>query len=224
MIGDADEDLGIPALTHVDATASLYTAGTIPSLILTMLLGVVVMTSEYQHRTAAAAFLLAPRRAPIVLAKVSAMALVSTAWALLIVLLNFFVGVLPLREQLGGLHVSDSRIILPIIGMVLAHSLWAAIGVGFGVLMRSQALACVTSISITFFGTIAALMVTSLAGVFGAWVEDAAIAFPTLATLSMVSAEGAGSVSSLVGALVLVAWALFCTVGGIVLLRRRDVT
>ncbi|GAA2523538.1 ABC transporter permease [Pilimelia columellifera] len=211
-------------LSAESAAQDLYTAGTVPSLILVMLLGVLVMTGEFQHRTATLTFLAHPHRVSVVLAKTATVALLGICWSLLLLVLNLLVGVLPLRERLGGLWLADPDTVGSVLVSMLGYPLWAAIGIGFGVLVRSQVVAVIIALAVTFGGTIAMLVVFALSQYLGAWVEDAVIGFPTVATLVMISGSAPGEPPAWVGAAVLAGWGVLTAALGSVRMNRRDIT
>ncbi|MEU4626187.1 hypothetical protein AB0G04_40190 [Actinoplanes sp. NPDC023801] len=210
-------------LSASELAVELYTAGTISGATFMMLFGIVCMSSEFQHRTASLTFLASPRRVRVVRAKWGAVALVGLlSWAVA-TLMNFLLGVWPSAGRLGGLLLSDPGVQRAVVASMVAYVLWGGIGVGFGVLVRSQVLASTIALALTFGGTLVISSLVLLTDVFGGWMGEAVTVFPTLATLLMMSPPGQDGLQPWVGAAILIGWAAGTTVAGTYALTRRDI-
>lgn len=217
-----EQNLGGEPVTGESAALGGYTAGAIPSLVLTMLLGVVVMTSEFQHRTVGLLFLHTPRRWRVVPPKIAVVALCGLVWGAATTAVNGLVGVVPNRARLGGLHLGSPDLHAALAGTALAYVLWAAIGVGLGVLVRHQAGALAIALGLSFGGTVAVSMITMIPGVPN-WAEDAVMVFPTLSSLVLTMPDLGDAFPPWAGALSLLAWGVLTAAGGSALLRRKEI-
>jgi ABC-type transport system involved in multi-copper enzyme maturation permease subunit len=112
-----------------------------------LLFGVVCACGEYRHNTITTSYLNAARRAKLGVAKMLVAALVGAGYGLVAVAAGF-----------GGLWLSETPfggelpwVLAVSAGGVVAFALWAVIGVGVGMLLRSQA-----------FGVLAALLYSTI--------------------------------------------------------------
>lgn len=108
-----------------------------------MIVGVLMVTSEYQHRTVNVTFLVTPKRARVVGAKLIAAALVGLGYGLVLSLLGggFIVG--SVLAAGGSLDLAANEVPRMVAGSIAAHVVYAMIGVGIGALVRNQVAALV---------------------------------------------------------------------------------
>jgi ABC-type transport system involved in multi-copper enzyme maturation permease subunit len=209
---------------------SLYTSGQFLGLLLVMLTGAVIVTSEYAHRTATGTFLATPRRSTVVGAKTIAAGVLAAAAWLLTTTINVVAGSVYLRSEHASTGLGRSEIGRAILLNLAAYLLWAMVGVGLGVLLRSQ-------IGSVLTGTAGYLLGFASAGaVFGLihsylikqdWVLTAQVIVPATATSVMTNQGGAmfhHAPSPWVGAAVLTGYGVLATVVGTLLIRRQDVS
>ncbi|MEV4295266.1 ABC transporter permease [Microbispora rosea] len=106
--------------------------------IFVMILGVVMMTSEYRYQTITGTFLATPRRSLVIVAKVVAGLLVGALFALAVLVFQA-VTVIPAVTLSGGeLSLSASRIPQISLGILVTLALYAVFGIGLGALVRNQ--------------------------------------------------------------------------------------
>jgi hypothetical protein len=207
--------------------ANLYTSGQFFGLMFVMLVAIVIVTSEFHHQTATTTFLTTPRRTAVILAKLCLAVLFgATLWLLsLAVNIPSTIGILSLYDQsslLGEWPVQRAILL-----NLLAYALWGVLGIGIGVLIRSQIGATIIAAVVYLIGTAAvAILVAVLGNGLGwDWVEDAQYAFPSVASTLMVSGTDLpGRPPYWVGALVLVGWAIVTGTIGTMITRRRDIS
>ncbi|MEU2610361.1 ABC transporter permease [Micromonospora sp. NPDC007271] len=205
--------------------ANLYTNGQFFGLLIVMLLGIIVVTSEFFHQTVTTTFLTAPHRTAVMLAKLVAAAGLAMVLWLVTTVLNLVFGGLILSSVDIGSHLGGGAVWRAIGLNALAYLLWAVLGVGIGVLIRSQIGATVTGILLYLGGAIGAITVFAvLAAKFGEGVNKLQVLVPSLASSLMVTGtEIPGNPPRWVGALVLVGYALVSGVTGVLITRRRDI-
>jgi ABC-2 type transport system permease protein len=210
----------------INVATNLYTSGQFLGVLIVMLLGAIVVTNEFFHLTATTTFLVTPRREAVILAKFAAAIIVGlVVWAITTVLNLIFVPLilnsLDLGAQLGEPGVWRA------IGLnALAFVLWAVLGVGAGVLIRSQ-IAATLILSITYVvGTSAVgLIFFLLTEHVAQWFENLQVLIPTSASQLMISGtELPGNPPRWVGAVVLIGYALVTGALGTVLTKRRDIS
>ena len=207
--------------------ANLYTSGQFFGLMFVMLVAIVIVTSEFHHLTATTTFLTTPHRTAVILAKLCLAILFGAALWLVSLAINIpaTIGILSIYDysSLLGEWPVQRAILLNL----LAYTLWGVLGVGIGVLIRSQIGATIIGAVVYLIGTAAvAILVAVLANGLGwEWVEDAQYAFPSVASGLMVSGtELPGQPPYWVGALILVGWAVLTGAIGVMITRRRDIS
>ncbi|MFI7573570.1 ABC transporter permease [Micromonospora sp. NPDC049497] len=222
----ADQTDAIEAVSQPDSlTANLFTNGQFMGLMMVMLLGIIVVTSEFFHQTVTTTFLTAPHRSAVMLAKLVAAAGLGLLFWLVTTAANLLAG----SAVLGGIGVETSygSAVWEAVGLNgLAYLLWAILGVGLGVLIRSQIGATVTGILLYLGGSIGAVIIIStLAARFGDWINNLQLAVPSLASSLMVAGTDIpGNPPRWAGAAVLIGYAVVAGVVGTLMVRRRDIS
>ncbi|MEU8613990.1 ABC transporter permease subunit [Actinoplanes sp. NPDC048791] len=209
----------------VNVASNLYTSGQFFGVLMVMLLAAIVVTNEFFHQTATTTFLVTPRRESVVLAKLIASTLLGLVFWLVTTLLNlvfvpFILDALNIGSQLGEPAIWRA------VGLnALAYALWAILGVGAGVLIRSQigaTIALSTTYVIGYFG--ATTIFFLLTPRIGDWFGKLQVLVPPLASQLMVSGtELPGNPPRWVGAVVLIGYAVLAGGLGTWLMKRRDI-
>jgi len=209
----------------VNVASNLYTSGQFFGVLMVMLLGAIVVTNEFFHQTATTTFLVTPRRESVVVAKLIASTLLGLVFWLVTTLLNlvfvpFILDALNIGSQFGEPAIWRA------IGLnALAYALWAILGVGAGVLIRSQigaTIALSTIYVIGYFG--ATTIFFLLTPRIGEWFGKLQVLVPPLASQLMVSGtELPGNPPRWVGAVVLIGYAVLAGGLGTWLMKRRDI-
>jgi ABC-2 type transport system permease protein len=217
----------------IQHTANVFTSGQYFGLMLVAIIGVLVVTNEFQHQTATATFLATPQRTRVITAKfVAAIQLAIGFWALSTVI---GVGIGTLNFSLTGYGVPwDSMTVWRAVAMnLLAYTVWAMLGVGLGVLIRSQLGATITAAALYLVSVPAAVLL------FGAMAQlthndvfwNLIVLVPGVASSVMVASEPPqfGPDTSTVltwwlGAVVLVGYAAVAGVIGTLITRQRDIS
>jgi ABC-2 type transport system permease protein len=207
--------------------ANLYTSGQFFALLFVMLLGIILVTNEFQHQTATTTFLTTPHRTAVVLAKLVTAALLGGLFWLVSTAINLAAGAIFLSSEGAGSYLGDGAVTRAILLNLLAYTLWGIFGVGFGVLIRSQIGATVTAIVLYLIGTAAAgIIVSILQNTLGwEWVGKAQVIIPSIASSLMISGtELPGNPPQYVGAVVLILYAVVTGAVGTLIVRTRDIS
>src|SRR5580658_2544312 len=126
---------------------SLMTSGERIGVMFALLLGVLVVTSEFANQTAAVTFVTVPRRTTVIMAKVAAAASCGALFWLVGTVLAAVATPLFLYTQ----HVSTSLAGWPVARSVLLNLLafvvWGVFGLGLGAVLRSQIVAVIAAIA-----------------------------------------------------------------------------
>jgi ABC-2 type transport system permease protein len=225
QVGPGQADQVRAAGQAVNIATNLYTSGQFFGVLIVMLLGAIVVTNEFFHQTATTTFLVTPKREAVVLAKLGASALLAVVFWLVTTVLNLIFAPLVLTNVGVGAQLGEGAIWRAIALNGLAFILWAVLGVGFGVLIRSQIAATVTLSLVYVVGTFGASLIFSLlASQVAEWFSKLQVIVPTTASALMISGTDLpGNPPRWVGAVVLIAYAIITGVLGTVIMKRRDI-
>jgi ABC-2 type transport system permease protein len=206
--------------------ANLYTNGQFLSVLLVMLLGAIVVTNEFFHQTATTTFLTSPRRTDVVMAKLGASVILGLGFWAVATVLNLIAGALILSGADAPTLLGDGAVWRAIGLNGLAYIIWAVLGVGAGVLIRSQIAATITLTMVYLGGFIASLILyVTLSERFGVWFDNIQVLIPTNASqLIIAGTDIPGSPDRWVGAVVLVGYALVTGFAGTLIMKRRDIS
>jgi ABC-2 type transport system permease protein len=109
--------------------------------VVTLVIGVLIMTSEFRHQTVTASLLSSPRRPELINAKAVTATLVGLLLGVATMIIVVAIGTLSGAMQL---NLINGDVALRGVGLVLTYPLYALIGVGTGALLaRNQPLAVI---------------------------------------------------------------------------------
>jgi ABC-2 type transport system permease protein len=222
---DETEQLRV-ANAAVNVASNLYTSGQFFGVLMVMLLGAIVVTNEFFHLTATTTFLVTPRRERVVYAKLVASVMFGVGFWLVSTLLNLIFVPFILKALDVGTQLGEPAVWRAIGLNALAYALWAILGVGAGVLIRSQMGATITLTMIYVVGSFgASLFFALLSPRLGDWFSKLQVLVPPLASQLMISGTDLpGSPPRWVGAVVLIGYAVLAGGLGLWLTKRRDIT
>lgn len=223
----AEQREQVVAQTDVaNIAANLYTNGQFFGLMIVMLLGAIVVTNEFFHQTATTTFLTTAKRTEVIGAKLIAATVLGVVFWLVSTLFNLAFGVLMLSAYDVGSQLGDGAIWRAIALNGLGYGLWSVLGVGAGVLIRSQIGATITLTMVYLAGYFGAgIFFLTIGNRWGAWVQELQVLVPPLASQLMTTGtELPGSPPQWVGAVVLVAYAVVTGIIGTLIVRRRDIS
>ncbi|MBG0832092.1 ABC transporter permease [Planomonospora sp. ID67723] len=212
---------GLPGRETLAFQQSAWTAGA-GSSIFVMVLGIIMMTSEYRYQTITTTFLATPRRSRVVTAKLVAGLLVGLLFGVAALLLTA-AAVIPSVLIAGGeVALLDGGIPRIMLGVVATSALYTLFGIGLGALVRNQIAAVVGAIVWVFVveSLLAAVPALQTVGKFT----------PSGAARSLIAVQidsGFGQADLLpswAGASVLVAYALIFALIASLTTVRRDIT
>ncbi|HYH54023.1 MAG TPA: ABC transporter permease subunit [Solirubrobacterales bacterium] len=211
---------GLASLAEIEGPAAdsegLETVATGVGLlmVLMLVLGVLIVTTEFRHGTSSSTFLASPKRYPALLAKLGAALLIGLLAGLAFVAVNGGLSV-PLFAERGGDMPATGDLVAVYAGVVVSFAVLCAFGFGVGAIVRNQVGAIIAAIA--FFFVLSPLP-ELLPGSIGEY-------FPAQAIGSLHgNVEGEGGLDQITGGLVLTAWAAGLVAIGIALVCRRDVS
>lgn len=210
---------GIPALVYSSATAVGY--------VFPLLVGTLMVTTEFRHKTLTPTFLATPRRGVVLVGKFVVGVVVGLLYGILgsLAAVGAGAGVLSIFGIDTALGAGDTW---ELVGrMLLAFALWALVGIGVGTVVRNQVAAIVIVLAITLFVEpivrTAGGLVEGFAGVVK-WFPSAAS--DALVGQTIFGAMGTAAGESLewwAGGLVLLGYAVVLVVIGLLTTWRRDI-
>ncbi len=181
---------------------------------LMLVLGVLVITTEFRHGTTGSTFLVTPKRWPVLVAKLGACLLIGVLAGLLFVLVNGGLA-LPIFSGRGGDLPATDRIVEIYAGVVASFALLAAFGLGIGAIVRNQVGAIIAAIAVFF---VVSSLPELLPGSIGEY-------FPAQTVGALHGrVEGDGTLTQLGAGFVLAGWTLLLVAIGTVLTVRRDLS
>ena len=209
--------------------ASMMTSGQALLVLVTLLLGVYVVTSEFAARTMTPTFLVTPRRELVVGAKLVTMAAFGAGcWVVATVVDGVVTSAFLAVHHLPGAALGSPDVVRAVVMGWPAYVLWALFGLGVGAMLRNQAVATVAAIAIYAGGfAVAELAVHLLSYAFHAsWLLGLAVLAPAVASSVMIASGRAfqGAPPWWAGALVLAGYAVVLAGLGLAVIRRRDVS
>jgi ABC-type transport system involved in multi-copper enzyme maturation permease subunit len=219
-----------PALPEDGLAAILYSTATAVGYVFPLLIGTLMVTTEFRHKTLTPTFLATPRRGLVLWAKL----LVGVVMGALFGILGVVSSVGPAAAFLSGYGI-DTALTSPdtwaqLGRMTLAFVLWTLIGVGVGALVRNQVGAVVGVLVFTQFlepiGRTAAGFVEGLADITR-YLPGAASDALVGASLFSTATPGMPAEDPLewwVGGLVLLGYAVVLVLIGHLTSWRRDVS
>jgi ABC-2 type transport system permease protein len=214
------------------AAANVYTSGQFFGLLFIVILGAMVVTNEFFHQTATATFLTTPHRTRVIIAKLAAAMMLAAGFWAVTTAMSLGVGSLFFGAEGHGLGLGEWPVIRSILMNLLAYVVWAVLGVGLGVLIRSQLGATLTGSALYLLSFPAAFAVFGLIRTFIVkqdWVWQWMVVVPGVASQTMISPvrQQLGPITGppwWVGAVVLIGYGVVAGLIGTLITRKRDIS
>lgn len=218
--GPMPDAAGLPAL--------LYSLASSVGYVFPLLIGTLIVTAEFRHKTLTPTFLATPRRGLVLWGKVLAGILMGVIFAAIAIASSLA----PSAAILAGFGLEtglDSSATWALIGRTaIALVLWVIVGIGVGTLVRNQVAAVVIVLAFTQFvepiARVAAGLVDGLSGVTNFLPGAASDALVGSSLMALGSAPVEGTLEWWAGGLVLLGYAVVFLILGYLFSWRRDVT
>lgn len=222
--------MNAPALPSEALPSVIYSLATAVGYVFPLLIGTLLVTNEFRHKTLTPTFLATPRRGVALGGKVVAGIVMGGLYAVIAIIAAVGPGA-ALLAVFGIDPTLDSLDTWAMIGrMAIAFVLWVLLGIGVGTLVRNQVAAVVGVLAFTQF-------IEPILRTVGAFVDGLAevtqylpgAASDALVGVSIFTSLGGADASGLslewwVGGLVLLAYAALFLLLGWLLSWRRDVS
>ena len=204
----------------------MMTSGQLFGVLFALLLGVVIVTSEFANQTAAVTFVTVPRRVTVIWAKVAAAACCGALFWLIGTVIAAVATPLFLYTQHVSASLAGWTVVRSVLLNLLAFVAWGIFGLGLGAVLRSQ-LASVVAAVVVYAGSFGAILVfTALYNLFHqGWMLGAPVIAPAVASEVMITSGPAfpNAPPAWVGGIILIGYVVALAAGGIALTKRRDV-
>jgi ABC-2 type transport system permease protein len=214
----------LPGLDNTTMVSTVYTAGLSLAYLLTLVVGVMSIGSEYRHKTITSTFLSTPQRVRVMVAKVTSLLGIGVFYGVVFLVGSVGVGGATIAIKGFSPFPETGPIARALALSLLVLGLWSLLGLGAGILIPNQVAAILIAVG-------AAWIVEPLAGFLlslVSWGKSVVPYMPSQATSAMVGQVSTSSTTHLLswwaGALVLVAYAAVLAGIGSILTVRRDVT
>ena len=184
-----------------------------------LLLGTLIVTTEFRHKTVTTSFLVTPVRAALVAGKLLTAAVLGAVLAVVMLVATVIGGGLALAARGGSFSDMVHQIPAVAPGMILVFALFAILGVGIGSVLTNQVAAIIVVLG--WFIILEGILVSLVHGA-ERWVPTGAAT--AAANLTRGRGINFGLFNWWQGALLMLFYGLaFATVGSLIL-TRRDIT
>jgi ABC-2 type transport system permease protein len=206
--------------------AGMMTSGQRIGVIFALLLGVIIVTSEFANQTAAVTFVTVPRRTTVIRAKLAAAACCGALFWLVGTVIAAVTTPLFLYSQHVSTSLAGWTVARSVLLNLLAFVAWGAFGLGLGAVLRSQMAAVIAAIAV-YVGSFGALLVFTLLYnlLHQAWLLGGPVIAPAVASEVMITSGPAfpHAPPGWVGGVIMIGYTVALVAGGIALTKRRDV-
>jgi hypothetical protein len=204
-------DPGAPTLGSAAWVENVLGVSTIPVAI-AVLLGVLLSAGEHQHHTITTTFLVTPRRGRVVTAKAAAMAVIAPLVTVAMATVAAAATIPTLLAEGASVDAFHRSAALTFLGLLAASSIFGAMGVLLGLLVRSQVAAVVVVLAWTL--VLETIVTTIVGGDLHRWLPGGAAA----------DLAGNGGQPLWAAAAILAGWATALAVVTTPMVIRRDVS
>ena len=206
--------------------ASMMTSGQRIGVIFALLLGVLIVISEFANQTAAVTFVTVPHRTTVIRAKVAAAACCGALFWLVGTVIAAVATPLFLYSQHVSTSLAGWTVARSVVLNLLAFVAWGVFGLGLGAVLRSQMASVIAAIAVYAGSFSTELVFTALYNLFHqGWMLGAPVIGPAVASEVMTASGPAFPYAppGWVGGVIMIGYTVALVAGGIALTKRRDV-
>ncbi len=217
----------------VRSAANVYTSGQFFGLLFMVILGALIVTNEFFHQTATTTFLTTPHRTQVILSKLAAAVGLAFGFWAVVTVIDLSIGSAFFGSTEYAVPLTDWPVLRSVLMNLLAFVIWAVLGVGLGVLIRSQLGATLTGSAFYLLSYPVAFLLFSLLRQFVIkedWIWNYIVIIPGVASQIMISPErlqfsfNEFGPDWWAGALVLVGYGVVAGIVGTLITRKRDIS
>ena len=200
------------------ATQKSVAASASTAYLFSIVVGIILITTEYRHFTSRPTFLIEPRRGLVIVAKMVVAALVGIIYGVVCAALTAAIMIPWFGAKGITIGWIDHGVLQSLISDVIVIAIFAVVGIGIGALVRNQIAAVIGALVYLFVLEPLVTIIPVIKNVY-----------PFLPGAAGAAITGASAVRDLAhldalqGGLVLLGWGLLFAVCGWVLTIRRDI-
>jgi ABC-2 type transport system permease protein len=206
--------------------AGMMISGQRIGVIFALLLGVIIVTSEFANQTAAVTFVTVPRRTTVITAKLAAAGCCGALFWLVGTVIAAVATPLFLYSQHVSTSLAGWTVARSVLLNLVAFVAWGVFGLGLGAVLRSQMASVVAAIAV-YVGSFGALLVFTLLYnlLHQAWLLGGPVIAPAVASEVMTTSGPAFPYAppGWVGGVIMIGYTVALVAGGLALTKRRDV-
>ncbi|MFZ2032744.1 MAG: ABC transporter permease [Candidatus Dormiibacterota bacterium] len=206
----------LPPLSAAETQRSIAASGG-SAYLFSVVVGIILMTTEFRHFTSRPTFLIEPRRGRVIVAKVIVAAVVGIIYGLACAALTAAI-MTPWFAALGvNIGWTSNGVLLSMLGDIIVIAVFAVVGIGVGVLVRNQIAAVIGALVYLF-------VLEPLIDIIPV-VKNAYPYLPGAAGAAITGANrgNLAHLNAVEGGFVLLGWGLFFALCGWILTVRRDI-
>jgi ABC-2 type transport system permease protein len=208
---------GVLALTD-PGTQKAIAASASSAYLFSIVVGIMLITTEFRYFTSRPTFLIEPRRGRVIVAKVLVAALVGIIYGIVCVALTAAI-MIPWFSAKGiTIGWIDNGVLQSLLSALAVIAIFAVVGIGIGVLVRNQIAAVICALVYLFVLEPLITIIPVIQNVYP-YLPGAAAAAITGANRG----SSASHLDPLQGGLVLLGWGLVFAVAGWIFTIRRDI-
>lgn len=192
-------------------------SSSVSGYIFSVIVGIIIITTEYRHFTSRPTFLLEPRRGRVIAAKIVVAAGVGVLYGVACGAVALAIAVPWLSAKGVNIDWVPNGLVVVMVGALVVIAIFAVVGVGVGVLIRNQVAAVISALAYLF-------VLEPLVSIIPV-VKEAYRYLPGAAAsaLTGVSRQQVTLLTNWEGGLLLLGWGLAFAVAGWVLTVARDI-
>ena len=200
------------------ATQKSIAASASSAYLFAVVVGIILITTEFRHFTSRPTFLIEPRRGLVIVAKIVIAAVTGVIYGLVCAALTAAIMIPWFAAKGITIGWIDYGVLQSLVADIIVIAIFAVVGIGVGVLVRNQIAAVI--------GTLVYLFVLEPLVNIIPVIKNAYPYLPGAAAAAITGAtRGAGNspLTALEGGLVLLGWGLFFAAVGWIFTIRRDI-
>ena len=201
-----------------EATQRSVAASASSAYLFAVVVGIIIITTEFRHFTSRPTFLIEPRRGLVIVAKIIVAAVTGVIYGIVCAALTAAIMIPWFGAKGITIGWIDYGVLQSLIGDIIVIAIFAVVGIGIGVLVRNQIAAVI--------GTLVYLFVLEPLVNIVPVIQNAYPYLPGAAAAAITGATRGGGnshLTSLEGGLVLLGYGLFFAAAGWVFTIRRDI-
>src|SRR5665647_3968399 len=140
----------LPGLDNTTMVSTVYTAGLSLAYLLTLVVGVMSIGSEYRHKTITSTFLSTPKRVRVMVAKVTSLLGIGVFYGLVFLVGSVGVGGAAIAIKGFSPFPEVAPIARALALSLLVLGLWSLVGLGAGILIPNQVAAILIAVGAAF--------------------------------------------------------------------------